>query len=546
MFTIEFQHRLIHSLVDSNWNATTISKVHKISNKQSSHVAFAKYELYNARSFSENFVWLNALSTRIMLFDDLLWLVKRNSNFSNKVKEIRFFADFDSKEDIHDNRSHRDKIAKYVDEIDVWYYRTSLTQSSDVYLLWDDEEELAYVDMSQNQRTAMIRTSIAIQNNKHSITTKLLDALTIFTFNINITISFALVAIANQSISATVNLNINATVNSNISATVNSNINVIVNSNINVTTNSNSFVKSASSLVDSKVNNVDIDNDDDEEKKMSTSVANIVQKKKVKRQRFATRKLSRSKFIDEKTKKSKALKEMNDDISEKNHKRRKTIDTSIKSDKTLKSEIKNENNDELLSDSRLSQLRFRDLSSTQELKNVETFLRFARNSNNQIYELFQRIEIFLTDLNECAISTIKKATIDELITIYRIWRNQRKKMKITLSVERLDLVKLVTQHIDSTIKKVNHKFLSICYVVIREKRFKSNINIEYDIFKKYWAKTTKWKLWVIRTLNYDSESYLLARVKALNYENMILILSKNETLAWALSFFCCRQLLRTF
>ena len=176
MFTIEFQHRLIHSIVDNNWNATTISKVHKISNKQSSHVAFAEYELYNVRSFSENSVWLNALSTRIVLFDDLFWFVKRNSNFSNKIKEIRFFADFDSKKDIHDNRSHRDKIAKYVDEIDVWYYRTSLTQSNDVYLLWNDEKELTYVNMSQNQRIAMIKASIAIQNNKHSITTKLFDA----------------------------------------------------------------------------------------------------------------------------------------------------------------------------------------------------------------------------------------------------------------------------------------------------------------------------------------------------------------------------------
>ena len=58
-------------------------------------------------------------------------------------------------------------------------------------------------------------------------------------------------------------------------------------------------------------------------------------------------------------------------------------------------------------------------------------------------------------------------------------------MKITLSVERSDLIKLIIQHIDSTIKKVKHKFVSICYVVIREKRFKSNISIEYDVFKKY-------------------------------------------------------------
>ena len=40
--------------------------------------------------------------------------------------------------------------------------------------------------------------------------------------------------------------------------------------------------------------------------------------------------MSRSKLIDEKTKKSKTLKEMNDEINEKNHKKRKTIDTNIK------------------------------------------------------------------------------------------------------------------------------------------------------------------------------------------------------------------------
>ena len=137
-------------------------------------------------------------------------------------------------------------------------------------------------------------------------------------------------------------------------------------------------------------------------------------------------------------------------------------------------------------------------------------MRFARSSNNQIYELFQRIEIFLTNLNECAMSTTEKAAIDELVNIYRIWRNQKKKMKITLSVERFDLIKLIIQHIDSTIKKVNRKFLSICYVVIREKRFKSNTNIEYDVFKKYWAKATKWKLWMIKALNYDNENYEFA------------------------------------
>ena len=113
----------------------------------------------------------------------------------------------------------------------------------------------------------------------------------------------------------------------------------------------------------------------------------------------------------------------------------------------------------------------------------------------------------------------------------------KKKMKITLSAKRFDLIKLIIQHIDSTIKKVNSKFLSICYVIIREKRFKSNTNFEYDVFKRYWAKVTKLKLWVIRALNYDSE----------NYENMRLIFSKNETSTWTLSFFeLSSMLLRTW
>ena len=73
----------------------------------------------------------------------------------------------------------------------------------------------------------------------------------------------------------------------------------------------------------------------------------------------------------------------------------------------------------------------------------------------------------------------------------------------------LHLVKLIIQHIDSTIKKINRKFLNICYVIIREKRFKSNISIEYDVFKRYWAKATKWRLWIIRALNYDNENYEL-------------------------------------
>ena len=249
----------------------------------------------------------------------------------------------------------------------------------------------------------MIRTSAAIQNNRHSISAELLGALVINTFNINITVSFAPVATANQSISATANLNISATVNSSISAT----------------TNSNPSAKPASSLVGSKANNADIGNDGDEEEEMSTSVADIVQKKKAKRQRSAARRLGRSKLIDEEAKESGALEGMDDDISEENHKRRKTAGTGIKGDKALKPETKDEDSDGLLSDSRLSQLRFRGLSSTQELKDVEVLLRFARSSDNQVYELFQRIGTFLTDLDGCAMSAAGKAATDELVSTYR-------------------------------------------------------------------------------------------------------------------------------
>ena len=54
--------------------------------------------------------------------------------------------------------------------------------------------------MSQNQHIAIIKTLITIQDNKHSITTELFDALTIIIFNINITINFAFVVIVNQNI----------------------------------------------------------------------------------------------------------------------------------------------------------------------------------------------------------------------------------------------------------------------------------------------------------------------------------------------------------
>ena len=164
----------------------------------------------------------------------------------------------------------------------------------------------------------------------------------------------------------------------------------------------------------------------------------------------------------------------------------KTIDKNIKIDfnKTFKSE-KNENSDELLTDTQLNKLRYHDFLLNEKLKNVEALLNFARKFDNQIFELFQRIEIILTDFDECTMSIVEKIAIDELIETYRICRNQKAKMKITLINKRFDLIKLITQHIDSIVKDVDRNFLNVCYVVVREKRFRSNTNIEHDAFKEY-------------------------------------------------------------
>ena len=164
----------------------------------------------------------------------------------------------------------------------------------------------------------------------------------------------------------------------------------------------------------------------------------------------------------------------------------KTIDKSIKIDfiKTFKSK-KNENDDELFIDIQLNKFRYHDFLFSEKLKNVEIFLNFARNFDNQIFELFQRIEIFLTNFDECQMSTIEKVAIDEFIETYRICRNQKTKMKITLINKRSDLIKLIIQHIDSIVKNVDRNFLNVCYVVVRKERFRSNINNEYDVFKEY-------------------------------------------------------------
>ncbi|KAG7002210.1 hypothetical protein G7Y79_00028g062310 [Physcia stellaris] len=164
----------------------------------------------------------------------------------------------------------------------------------------------------------------------------------------------------------------------------------------------------------------------------------------------------------------------------------KTIDKSIKIDfnKALKSE-KDENSDELLIDIQLNKFRYHDFLFSEKLKNVEILLSFARKFDNQIFELFQRIEIILTDFDECTMSIAEKIAIDEFVETYRICRNQKTKMKITLINKRFDLVKLIIQHIDSIVKDVDRNFLNVCYVVVREKRFRSNTSIEHDVFKKY-------------------------------------------------------------
>ena len=181
-----------------------------------------------------------------------------------------------------------------------------------------------------------------------------------------------------------------------------------------------------------------------------TSVANIIQKKRVKRQRFATHRLSRSKFIDEETKKSKTLKEMNNEINEKNHKRLKTFDKKIdeknhdddnKDNKinrkiifdkrkiktfddeivvTIKSNIIDDvNSDELMIDDKLNPFRILNFLSIDELKNAKTLLRFARNFDQQIHDLFQHIEIFFENIDEISVSTIDKVAIVDLINVYK-------------------------------------------------------------------------------------------------------------------------------
>ena len=71
--------------------------------------------------------------------DDLVWLVENQSDLPDKIKVIRFPADFGSKGGIHGNRPHRGKAAKYADGTGVWRYRISQTQSGDNYPLWGVE-----------------------------------------------------------------------------------------------------------------------------------------------------------------------------------------------------------------------------------------------------------------------------------------------------------------------------------------------------------------------------------------------------------------------
>ena len=334
---------------------------------------------------------------------------------------------------------------------------------------------MTYDNLSRNQRDIMTRLSIAMQNNNNFIVVEFNDALII---NFDNTFDF-------DSIN-------------------------FVNFNIVFAIVSSSKTKQTFSIVVSK-------NDVDDENSMSTSKIDKVQRKKRATKRvsaFKRRKqihsLIRDLMNDEVVKNEIQIKrnfasdkeesnEFDSDekinfiaqinrkiIFEKNKTIDKTTDKNIMIDfnKMLKSK-KDENNDELLIDTQLNKLRYHDFLLNEKLKNVETLLSFARNFDNQIFELFQRIEIFLTNFDECQMSTIEKIAIDEFIETYRICRNQKTKMKITLINKRSDLIKLIIQHIDSIVKNVDRNSLNVCYVVVRKKRFRSNINIEYDVFKEY-------------------------------------------------------------
>ena len=347
---------------------------------------------------------------------------------------------------------------------------------------------MTYDDLTKNQRANMTKQSIVVQNNKDFIVVELNDALTINFAN----------AFDFDSINST-NFNIVFFI---VSSSKTKQTFSIVNSN---------KTKSTFSIIVSK-------NDDDDEK-MSISKFNKIQKKKnIKNANNATKRrkqtnllIRQSNLMNEKileneihikrfannTKESKKSKEFDNDekidnaqinkkiIFEKSM-RTKAIDKNVKIDfnKTLKSK-KDENSDELFIDIQLSKFRYHDFLSSEKLKNVEILLSFARKFDNQIFELFQRIEIILTDFDECTMSIAEKIAIDEFIETYRICRNQRTKMKITLINKRSDLIKLIIQHIDSIVRNVDRNFLNVCYVVVREKRFRSNTSIEHDVFKEY-------------------------------------------------------------
>ena len=353
---------------------------------------------------------------------------------------------------------------------------------------------MTYDNLSRNQRDIMTKLSIAMQNNNDFIVVEFNDALII---NFDNTFDFDSINFVNFN-------TVFAIVNSNKTKQTFSIVN-------------NNKTKSIFSIVVSK-------NDDDDEEMSISKFSKIQKKKKIKKfansavKRRKKAKLLVRKLINEKvfeneilikrstnnqkeSKKSKKSKKFESDenvdnaqinkkiMFEKDMKLidiDKAIDKNIKIDfiKTLKSK-KNENDDELFIDIQLSKFRYHDFLLSEKLKNVEIFLNFARKFDNQIFELFQRIEIILTNFDECTMSIAEKIAIDEFIETYRICRNQKAKMKITLINKRFDLIKLIIQHIDSIVKNVDRNSLNVCYVVVREKRFRSNTNIEHDVFKEY-------------------------------------------------------------
>ena len=520
MATSSFQHRQMHPLAGLNWNASAVPEVARVPHGRPVHQAFSGYGLYNVRPFSENPAWLDALPERIVLSDDLLWIVENRYGISSKARGQRFPADFASKGGIHGNRPHRGKAAKYSDGAGTWYYRQAFTQSGDPYILWGDEGEVAYGNLPKDQRDTMARLPAAVQNNNDPTVAELNGALTI-----------------------------------NLGNTFGSGSTSSANPNTVPAIASSSKTKQASSIASSSktkpVSSIAASKDDaDDEDPMPTSKAGKAQRKRRATGRASAPKRRKQAHLlvrdlvddeavedgvlikgsasnqeeSEESEKSdsdedassaqvsrkvmfgrgmkstgtgkatgkstnvgsiKALKPEKDEDSEGKTTGKATgKSTKVGFNKALKPE-KDEDSDGLLTDTQLSKLRYHGPLPSEELKDAEALLGFARKSDNQVFGLFQRIGTILTDFDGCTMPAAGKAATDELIEAYRTCRDQRAEMKTTLTNKRPDLVKLVTQHTGPTARDVERNSLNACYAAVREKRFRPDTSTGHDASKGY-------------------------------------------------------------